>query len=240
MKVISRKSEVQPIIDECILSYRQGGIHQCVENLHALLLKKHVKFPLLDHCGYELYLNTPLEKHVELCNGIERLKTEGGNVLLGTILQRRLEDHFEESIQKAVDYISVADFGYTPDVIGERVFGASLLREPEKTIGIIEPLFSSECSLVIRSLGAGIHYAIKKGLSEEFVRILFNFLLAAGKSEDKEIRQGIGWAAKTTAKFHPKIIESYTVRINDPQKVDSWFRAKIGSGQQPVEEDEEE
>lgn len=49
-------------------------------------------------------------------------------------------------------------------------------------------------------------------------------------TSNKEIRQGIGWAAKTTAKFHPEIINNFKDQILQTEKVKTWFRTKIRIG----------
>lgn len=237
MKVISRKSEVQPILEECISAYHTIGLHNCVQRINDQLLCNPVKFPLLEYCGYELFLAVRPEEHVNLCNAIEQLNTEGGNVLLGTILQRRLEDHFEASLEKAVDYISNATIWHAPDIIGERVFGVALLKMPDQTILKLKILFLHPSNWVIRSLGAGIHYAIKQGLREEHVQQLFTLLLKNARHPDKEVRQGVGWAAKTTAKFHPSLIELHAAEINNPTLVDNWFRTKVLSALHPPQKD---
>ena len=149
-----------------------------------------VKFPLLEFCAHELSRFIPSNEQVSFCDKVHALKTEGGNVILGIMLQNRLSFFYNESIAKAVDYISVADIWYVCDIIGERVFGFALLNYTEKTILSVRTLSLHNSNWVIRSLGAGIHYAIKKGLDKEFVKILFRLLLTMAKTNDKEIRQG--------------------------------------------------
>ena len=144
--------------------------------------------------------------------------------------QKRLEDHYEESIQKATQYIADADIWYVCDIIGERVFGYSLLHQPEITIPVVQKLSNHPSNWVIRSLGAGIHYSIKKGLDKQNVNTLFQLLLSMANTKDKEIRQGIGWAAKTTARFHPEIIDQFETEIHNTEKVANWFRTKISIG----------
>ena len=63
--------------------------------------------------------------------------------------------------------------------------------------------------------------------------IVFASLIVVGckdNSKEKEVRQGIGWAAKTTAKFHPDIIQQYQSEIHNQEKVANWFRRKIQIG----------
>lgn len=230
MEIITLKSEVKKLLQFCIEAYDNNGTTGCIEALNTHLLSKKVKFPLLEFCGTELYLHLPIDDHLTLCDEIEALKTEGGNVLLGIILQKRLTSHFDTSIAKATEYISNAHVWYICDIIGERVFGYSLLHEPSKTIPEIIRLSKHPSNWVVRALGAGTHYSIKKGLSKEDVKKVFPILLSLANTRDKEIRQGIGWAAKTTAKFHPDIIQHFKDEINHPIQVANWFRAKVEIG----------
>lgn len=230
MKTITRKSDLKAPVAECLAAYRAGGVGDCVKVLHAEILSHKVKFPLLEFVAKELHRELPSEKHLELCDRVEALKTEGGNVILGMVLQCRLREHFHQSLEKATEYISQAHIWYICDIIGERVFGVALLRDPKRTLPKIEKLSHHPANWVVRSLGAGIHYAIKKGLEKEDVAAAFRILLSKASHKDKEIRQGIGWAAKTTAKFHPDLIEQFQDEINDPKLVANWFRSKIEIG----------
>lgn len=230
MKLITRKSEVKMHLDLCIEAYKKNGIDACVVKLNREILSHKVKFPLLEYCGKMLFETIPENEHIDLLDKVHSLKTEGGNVILGIILQSRLPQYFNQSIQKATQYISDADIWYVFDIIGERVYGYSLLTEPEKTIPEIKKLSIHKTNWVIRALGAGSHYAIKKGLGKMNVTKIFKILLSMADSRDKEIRQGVGWAAKTTARFHPEIIEKYKREIENTDKVANWFRTKVRIG----------
>lgn len=230
MHTITRKSDLKIPVEQSISAYRGGGIENCVRVLNTEILSNKVKFPLLEYVARELHRELPAEKHLELCDQVEALKTEGGNVILGMVLQCRLPEHFHQSLEKATEYISQAHIWYICDIIGERVFGVALLRETEKARTEIEKLMQHPANWVVRSLGAGIHYSIKKGLHRSEVEKIFPLLLSKANHKDKEIRQGIGWAAKTTAKFHPDIIEQFQREIEHTEKVANWFRAKIEIG----------
>lgn len=133
-------------------------------------------------------------------------------------------------MKKTTEYISKADIWYVCDIIGERVFGYALLHYPDKMLPEYKKLSSHPTNWVVRSLGAGGHYAIKKGLEKKKVQQLFKVLLTMANTNDKEVRQGIGWAAKTTAKFHPDLITYYKDEIDNKVKVANWFRKKIEIG----------
>src|SRR5690606_17343526 len=152
------------------------------------------------------------------------------NVILGKILQLRLPQNFNQSLEKATDYISKADIWYICDIIVERVFGYALLYYPTKMLPEYKKLTSYSTNWVVRSMGAGEHYAIKKGLGKEDVRQLFEVLLTMANTNDKEVRQGVGWAAKTAAKFHPELITHFHAEIENRDKVANWFRQKIEIG----------
>lgn len=217
------------MLSECLVAYYAYGLKSCVAAVHSQILIYPVKFPLLEYCTEELFKTIPPKEQISFCNQIEALKTEGGNVILGKMLQLRLENNYSESIQKATDYISKADIWYVSDIIGERVFGEALLRYPTLTVKQITSTFRNKSNWVQRSLGAGIHYAVKKGLPSEYVKPLFIVLIRKANTTDKEIKQGVGWAAKTTAKFHPEIIDEFQVEIHG-KKVRPWFRKKIEIG----------
>lgn len=230
MLTITRKPIVKQEVECCLEVYKQHGMERLISEFSQRLLSKKVKFPLLEYAATILYENLSEARHISFCNRIQLLNTEGGNVILGFILQKRLSGHFEESIAKATEYISKAHIWYICDIIGERVFGYSLLTEPDKTIPHIQRLSKETNHWVVRSLGAGVHYAIKKGLDNEHVKRIFRILLTQANAKDKEIRQGIGWAAKTTAKFHPDIITHYKNEIENTENVANWFRTKIRIG----------
>lgn len=228
--MITKKSELTPLLEQCISTYNDGGLQACVSQFNDLILANKVRFPLLEYCAEVLFEQLPEQEHIPFCDKIEALKTEGGNVILGKLLQKRLPDHFRLSIDKATEYIAKAHVWYICDIIGERVYGYALRHQPRITIPEIERLSHHEANWVVRSLGAGAHYAIKKGLDKEHVSTIFKLLLSMANNRDKEIKQGIGWAAKTTAKFHPDLIEQYKSEIENTEKVARWFRTKIKIG----------
>ena len=229
MYTVTTKSEVKILLSECLVAYYAYGLKSCVAAVHSQILIHKVKFPLLEYCTEELFKTIPLKQQIDFCNQIEALKTEGGNVILGKMLQLRLEIDFNESMQKATDYISRADIWYVSDLIGERVFGEALLRYPNISVKKVIALFRNKSNWVQRSLGAGIHYAVKNELPENHVRKLFIVLIRKSNTNDKEIKQGVGWAAKTTAKFHPHLIQEFQTEIHG-KKVNPWFVAKIEIG----------
>ncbi|MBI3135159.1 MAG: DNA alkylation repair protein [Bacteroidetes bacterium] len=186
-----------------------------------------MKFPLLEYGACRLYETIPEKEQLSICDQIAERNTLGGNVILGIILQKRLENHFAESFEKAATYIEHGAEWYVTDIIGERVFGVALLTHFTKAIPELKKLSHHKSNWVVRSIGPGAHYAIKKGLPEQHVKQLFELLLSLKKTTDFHVKTGIGWAAKTTAKFHPAIIQLFAAEI---ESAGPWFRTKVRIG----------
>ena len=230
MESITRKSDLQSLLDKCIHTYESDGLNNCISHVKREILDRKVKFPLLESGAAVFYEVLKEHEHLPFCDQIQQFKTIGENVITGIILQKRLKNDLRESFQKSTQYLEQAHIWYICDIIGERVFGYGLLHDPEKAFSEIEWIAKHPINWVRRGLGAGFHYAIKKGLSSKDSERAFSILLTMANSKDKEIRQGIGWAAKTTAKFHPAIIEKYAAEIEDQKLVANWFRRKIRIG----------
>lgn len=230
MKNITRKGEIQAITNKCVKEYESLGIEACLLIIREELLKCKVKFPLLEYAAKEIQSQIPVKDCMESIPIIRNWNTIGGNVLIGIFLRNSLEKDLEMSINETVKITQTADIWYICDIIGERVYGTALLKYFEQTIESYRKLAHHPSPWVIRSLGAGAHHAIKKGLPARRVEQVFQFLLSLANHKHKEVRQGIGWAAKTTAKFHPAIIEQYQKQIENAEAVDGWFRRKVEIG----------
>jgi len=229
MKSITSKGVVKKELEICLRKFDTKNSLPFVDELLSRLLNVKIKFPLLEYCASEIYLTIPENSQIKVCDEIASLKTIGGNVLIGIILQKRLDKHFNQSLKKAAEYIAAGNEWYVTDIIGERVYGWSLLHEPGKTLPELKKLSRHESTWVVRSLGAGSHYAIKKGLDKKNVEEVFKLLLSLSDAKNFHVKTGIGWAAKTTAKFHPEIIKKYSNELSQ-ENVGQWFRGKVKIG----------
>ena len=230
MEALTTKTDVKVQLEKCISGYQSSGVSHCVAIIHERILCKKVRFPLLEYCARELHQVLSYADQLKFCDRIEALQTIGGNVIIGIFLQERLSTHFESSLDQAAEYISRADAWYVCDIIGERVFGHALLYHTDKALPLMKHMAQHSSPWVVRSLGAGFHNAIKWGLEAQYVKQLFRLLLTLANNTNKEIKQGVGWAAKTTAKFHPKIIAYFQEQIQDKQTTGNWFRTKVRIG----------
>lgn len=193
------------------------------------ILSAKIRFPLLELAAKGLFDLVEEHSQVSFLNAIIRKKTIGGNVLAGIILQKRLGMHFEESLKKAEEYIMGGNEWYVCDIIGERVYGHALLTMPDNTLPVLTVLAKHDNKWMVRCIGVAAHYAVKKGLKKVYVDEVFRMLLSLGTTTDFHTKKGIGWAAKTIAKFHPDIIDKYREAI-DSNEVKQWFRSKVKTG----------
>ncbi|TNE55727.1 MAG: DNA alkylation repair protein [Bacteroidetes bacterium] len=228
-KTISRKGDIRPLLSSVLTSYREEGVDACIHSFHELILLHKVKFPLLEFCALELFSDIPPKEHIYFCDRIEASKQIGGNVILGIFLQQRLSTDFDSAIRDTTRYISKGKEWYVSDIIGERVFGHALLNHFNQIQSLFPELYEHRNNMVVRAMGAGTHYAIKKGLSTDHCTLCFEQLLKQSEARDHEIRRGIGWAAKTTAKFHPSIVLNHPL-FEAGNSLPGWLVNKINIG----------
>lgn len=227
MSIINSKAIVKDLVSEAL---KQPDIKALSTSLHTLLLKKKVRFPLLEYAAKELHANVVLKDQLTLLDLIIAQQEIGGNVIAGMLLQLRLGKHFNQSINKASEYIIAGDQWYVCDIIGERVMGYALLTDPEKTIPVLRTLAKHKDKWLVRSVGVATHYAVKKGLTKSYSEHLFRILLSCSTTTDFHTKKGIGWGTKTVAKFHPDIIALYKNQLNNDPNIKTWFKTKIRIG----------
>jgi len=229
MKIITSKHEVNLIVEEAISINNDTGTDAFIKFIHTELLKKKVRFPLLEFAAKKIFVSIPEKKQIEITDKIIALHEIGSNTIAGMILQLRLEKHFSQSINKAIEYIIEGDEWYVCDIIGERVMGFALLTQPDNAIPVLKKLATHSDKWIVRSVGVATHYAVKKGLKKKFVSDMFALLLSLSTVTDFHTKKGIGWAAKTIAKFYPDIISDFKTEIEN-EKVRQWFKTKIKIG----------
>ena len=230
MKTISSRSEIKPVINKALAAYEAFGIDEFIKTVHQEILKRKVKYLILEYVAAEFYSRIAEKNHMATADKIIMLDEKGSDVIAGKILQLRLAQHYDESMQKAIEYILRGSSWLACDTLGERVFGHALLTMPERTIPILKKLAKHESKWIVRSVGVAVHYAVKKGLMKIYVDEMFALLLSLTHTTDFHTKKGIGWAAKTTAKFHPDIVAKYHPEIDDDPQIKQWFKTKLKIG----------
>lgn len=217
------------LVGDALQTYAQEGEQPFITQLVATVLDKKIRFPLLEHAGTILYKQLPGANQLSITDAIVAANRIGSYVLAGIMLQHRTQVHFQQSIAKAVAYIIQGNEWYVCDIIGERVMGHALLTMPQQAIPSLKELARHDDKWIVRSVGVATHYAVKKGLRKADTEEMFRLLLSLASTTDFHTKKGIGWAAKTVAKFHPDIIDAHRKEI-DSDVVKQWFKTKIKIG----------
>lgn len=229
MKIITSKAEVRQLADECMAAYEETGMDAFIATVHELILKRKVKYPVLEYVAALFYKYFSETDHITLTDRVIALEENGSEVIAGKMLQLRLDKHYDECIEKAVAYIIHGGNWLCCDTVGERVLGHALLTQPSRTMPVLNQLSQHDNKWVIRSIGTAVHYAVKKGLNKQYVSEVFDLLLLFANAKEFHVKKGIGWAAKTVAKFHPEIIEARGARIAG-NETGQWFKTKVKTG----------
>ncbi len=229
-KTITRKTEIREIFEPAKVAYQSAQKTEFWRILESDILAHRVKFPLLEYVGQELYQLLPHEQQLALTDKIVQHDYEGGYVLVGIILQQRLELNLAESFSKAVDYFIIGDKWYVCDIISERVFGVALLTHFDDSYEHLAAYTSHPNDWVKRSVGIAIHYATKKGLDQKKVALLFDLTRQQLTNKTLHVKKGFGWALKTIAKFHPDIVTPFQQQILTDPEVEQWYKNKLKAG----------
>lgn len=230
MQSITRKPLIESTTATCLKAYLEAGVDAFVPALDEGVLQCKVRFPLLEYAAELIFDGLDEADHMAACDRINRLERIGGYVIIGKLLWMHLPERLEPALWQAAQYIAEGTEWYVSDILGERVFGNALLQDIDKALAVLEQFSKHDSNLVVRAIGAGAHLAIKRGLSEPEAEKVFLLLLSLALSKDAQVKSGIGWAAKTTAKFHPKMVERYRSRIDDMAVTGKWFRGKVKIG----------
>ena len=230
MSITGSRKELQPFIDDALTAFNTEGMNAFIKVLHDSILKKKVRFPVLEYAAGELCNAIPGHNHIPMADKVAALAETGGYVIAGMVLQYKLQEQYDLAIDKAIEYIICGNEWYVCDIIGERVMGYALLTKPARTLRVLKKLAKHEDKWIVRSVGVAVHYAVKKGLDKEYVQEAFVLLLSLSNTTDFHTKKGIGWAAKTVAKFHPGIIATHKEYIDSSKNVKQWFKTKIKIG----------
>ncbi|HYG53018.1 MAG TPA: DNA alkylation repair protein [Flavobacteriales bacterium] len=230
MSPIGSKTLVKPIVESSLTIYHKKGITPFVKAVHNQLLDKKIRFPVLEFAAELVCAELPVKDQLLTCKQIVEYRTIGGNVMAGIILQKYALTNPADSFKMAVECILYGNEWYCCDIIAERVMGVSLLLQPEKTIPLLKKLTVHKADFAVRTVGVATHYAVKKGLKKIHVEEMYKLLLSLATATGFHTKTGIGWGAKTCAKFHPDIIKKYRDELNDEKKVKTWFRTKVNIG----------
>lgn len=198
--------------------------------LEGNILSHKVKFPVLEKLAVQFHRLLPPDINEYIIQRAAQARHISAYPLIGKIIQLQLPEGLSSAYTKAREHIIQGDEWYACDIIAERVFGEGNLYDFKNSLTELRSMASHPNLWVQRSVGIAAHYATKKGLPKGHVEELFLLILENGHKTQLYIKKGIGWAAKTIAKFHPDIIHRNQAQISQTPKLSRWFLKKIDIG----------
>ncbi len=234
MKTITSRKEVNPTIEllknsNALLSKRSKITESQWELFENEILVHKVKFPILEYVATEIQHFFSDQQLQDLLNRAAATRHMSSYPVIGKILQCKLDVDLKETYREASDHIIKGNEWYVCDIFSERVFGEGLLRNFKESFTMLSQMGNHENMWIQRSIGIATHYATKKKLPKQNVEQLLFLMLAHGHKTQLYIKKGIGWPAKTIAKFHPDLIYKHEGKIKE-QKLSKWFKNKINIG----------
>jgi 3-methyladenine DNA glycosylase AlkD len=119
-------------------------------------------------------------------------------------------------LERCRAFIAAADLWYAADTLAERVPGAALVADFDRTLRILEKWRADPSRWVRKSAGVAIHLWTKRSRGEERhlpkVRKLLAFLAPMFGERNIDAAKGIGWALKTLGRNYPDELTPWLVR----------------------------
>lgn len=223
-------TSVHVIRDTIATALQLNTPKQMAKHIEEKLLHHKIKFPLLEAGAKALHENLSDADSVTLAEALIATETLGALVIAGKLMQLRPEKKFPDSVNRFNHWMMHSDEWYACDILGERVLGHGLLQWPEAGLKQLKKVSQHEQYWVVRSTGVAIHYAVKKGLDEAYVTQCFRLLLQLSNAQHYHIKTGIGWGAKTCAKFHPALVRKMLDETKNEIQPARWFMTKVEIG----------
>ena len=190
----------------------------------APILAERTPFRYLDHIGGTIAKISP---HPDLLNAllthIAGFRTEGGWVIIGSILKSRLDNELPHVISLAESVIIEADIWYGADILAERVPGPALLIDFDNTIEKITTWSSHHNRWVRRAVGVAAHFWTKRARGDfnhnAHAQELLTLFEVMFEERNMDALKGIGWGLKTLGKYYLDLLSEWiNIQINILEK----------------------
>jgi 3-methyladenine DNA glycosylase AlkD len=190
----------------------QAGRVRQAYSLLAPVLAERTPFPSLGRIGAAVG-TCPLEPVNAFLEQIAAEKTEGGWVVIGSILGAQLDRDFSCAFARCRNYVIVGDVWYATDILGERVPGPALLIDFERALDLLTPWREDTNPWVRRTVGVAVHFWAKRsrGAPEHGpqAEALLSFLEPMFSEWDMDAVKGVGWALKTLGRYYPDLVAAW-------------------------------
>jgi len=177
------------------------------------VLEERTRFPLLEVVGRESTHAVDLALTEAFLDQVASHRTEGGWVVIGAALQRRLEMALTWALEQARRYITGGAVWYAADILGERVPGEGLVSRFDDTLELLAAWTADDSPWVRRACGAAVHHWAKRAhgvpaLEAQAYRLL-RLLEPMFEERDTAALKGVGWGLKTLGRFYPDLLVNW-------------------------------
>jgi 3-methyladenine DNA glycosylase AlkD len=178
----------------------------------APILSERTPFRLLRNIGEPIGINPPQFTDLFL-ERIAADKTEGGWVILASVLRQQLDRDPEGVFARCRKYIIIGDVWYAADILGEGVPGEALVVEFEQSLTLLVPWREEANHWVRRAVGTSVHYWAKRSrgspANTKQAKVLLTFLEPMFGEWDMSAVKGIGWGLKTLGRHYPDLMADW-------------------------------
>ncbi len=178
------------------------------------ILSQRTPFRLLERIGRSA-AGGPVSNADALLERIAAARTEGGWVVIASVLAGHLDRDLDGAFARCRNYVIDADAWYGADILGERVPGPALLTHFDASLSLLGPWRQDHNRWVRRTVGVAAHFWAKRSRGvprrREEAKTLLAFLEPMFEEWEMDAAKGVAWGLKTLAKHYPDLVADWLV-----------------------------
>jgi len=137
-------------------------------------------------------------------------KTEGGWVVIGSLLRSQLDADMPAALTRCHKYLTSAEVWYVADILGERLPGPALLVDFDAALRLLHPWRADPNRWVRRDVGVAVHFWAKRSqINIVRAQRLLSLLEPMFEERNLDALKGVGWGLKTIGKYYPGLISEW-------------------------------
>jgi 3-methyladenine DNA glycosylase AlkD len=217
-----KTQEARELGERIAVLVRDGQVTEAHDLLSPILAER-TSFDMLRRIGQPVGA-CPQKATDAFLNLVAADKTEGGWVVIQSVLEQMLDGDLSGAFARCRDFIVAADVWYAADTMGEGVVGQALVRHFEPALEQLTPWREDDNPWVRRAVGTGVHFWVKRSRGAvELVpqaKALLAFLEPMWGEREMDAVKGVGWGLKTLGRNYPDLMADWL-----PEQVNRHHRA---------------
>lgn len=157
----------------------------------------------------------PLAEANALIERIAQDGSEGGWVVIQSILCGQLDRDLGGALDRCRRMIITADVWYAADTLGEGVAGQALVDHFAAALAHLAAWREDGDAWVRRAVGAAVHFWAKRSRGradlQDQAQSLLDFLAPLWEEWDLNAAKGVGWGIKTLGRTYPELVTGWLV-----------------------------